>query len=156
MCSNKPMHSKLSWTKPCRHSHIKDPAVLTHCCRSLHVFGFCLHSSMSNSHKSPVYPGLHTHALTLSQVSVPSSQHSHLFLQSGPHQPNSHSTILFNMKNKIKYEKNQQLTQKCIMPIQMCTDFITNINWRVQIKNVVNNVDVSSLRAQWQNGPYKN
>jgi len=32
-----------------------------------------------------------------------------------------------------------------------------NINWRyVQKKNVVNNVDMSSLRASWQNGPYKN
>jgi len=30
------------------------------------------------------------------------------------------------------------------------------INWRyVQIQNVVNNVDMSSLRAPWQNGPYK-
>ena len=26
----------------------------------------------------------------------------------------------------------------------------------VQRKNVVNNVDKSSLRAPWQNGPYKN
>jgi len=34
---------------------------------------------------------------------------------------------------------------------------INNINWRdVQIKNVANNVDMSSLRAPWQNGPYKN
>jgi len=32
-----------------------------------------------------------------------------------------------------------------------------NINWSdVQRKNVVNNVDLSSLRAPWQNGPYKN
>jgi len=32
-----------------------------------------------------------------------------------------------------------------------------NINWRdVQTKNVVNNVDMSCLRAPWQNGPYKN
>jgi len=32
-----------------------------------------------------------------------------------------------------------------------------NINWRyVQRKNVVNNVDMSSLRAPWQSGPYKN
>jgi len=32
-----------------------------------------------------------------------------------------------------------------------------NINWRdVQSKNVVNNVDMSSLRAPWKNGPYKN
>jgi len=32
-----------------------------------------------------------------------------------------------------------------------------NKNWRdVQTKNVVNNVDMSYLRAQWQNGPYKN
>jgi len=31
------------------------------------------------------------------------------------------------------------------------------INWRdVQIKNVVNNVDMPSLRAPWQNDPYKN
>ena len=34
---------------------------------------------------------------------------------------------------------------------------IYNINWRdVQIKNVVNSVDMSSLRASWQNGPYNN
>ena len=33
----------------------------------------------------------------------------------------------------------------------------TNINWRdVQTKNVANNVDMSCLRAPWQNGPYKN
>jgi len=32
-----------------------------------------------------------------------------------------------------------------------------NIKWRdVQTKNVVNNVDMSCLRAQWQNDPYKN
>jgi len=32
-----------------------------------------------------------------------------------------------------------------------------NINcWDVQRKNVVNNVDMSSLRTLWQNGPYKN
>jgi len=32
-----------------------------------------------------------------------------------------------------------------------------NINWRdVQTKNVANNVDMSCLRAPWQNGPYKN
>jgi len=32
-----------------------------------------------------------------------------------------------------------------------------NINWRdVQTKNVANNVDMSCLRASWQNGPYKN
>jgi len=32
-----------------------------------------------------------------------------------------------------------------------------NINWTdVQKKNVVNNVDMSSLRALWQNGSYKN
>jgi len=35
--------------------------------------------------------------------------------------------------------------------------WIININWRdVQTKNVVNNVDMSCLRAPWQNGPYKN
>ena len=34
---------------------------------------------------------------------------------------------------------------------------IFNINWRdVQTKNVANNVDMSCLRAPWQNGPYKN
>ena len=33
----------------------------------------------------------------------------------------------------------------------------TSINWRdVQTKNVANNVDMSCLRAPWQNGPYKN
>jgi len=35
--------------------------------------------------------------------------------------------------------------------------FRWNINWRdVQTKNVANNVDMSCLRAPWQNGPYKN
>ena len=39
----------------------------------------------------------------------------------------------------------------------MFNDTCTNINGRdVQRKNVVNNVDMSSLRAPWQNGPYKN
>jgi len=34
---------------------------------------------------------------------------------------------------------------------------IWNINWRdVKKKNVVNNVAMSSLRAPWQNGTYKN
>ena len=34
---------------------------------------------------------------------------------------------------------------------------IYHTNWReVQRKNIVNNVDRSSLRAQWQNGAYKN
>jgi len=34
---------------------------------------------------------------------------------------------------------------------------LSNINGRdVQRKNVVNNVDKSSLWAPWQNGPYKN
>jgi len=37
----------------------------------------------------------------------------------------------------------------CVLPNS------ANINWRdVQRKNVVNNVDMSSLRASWQNGPY--
>jgi len=32
-----------------------------------------------------------------------------------------------------------------------------NINWRdVQKKNAVNKVDMSSLKAAWQNGPYTN
>ena len=32
-----------------------------------------------------------------------------------------------------------------------------NINWRDgQRNNVVNDVDMSGLRAQWQNDPYKN
>jgi len=36
-------------------------------------------------------------------------------------------------------------------------ELVYNINWRdVQRKNVVNNVDMSNLRAPWQNGPYKN
>jgi len=36
-------------------------------------------------------------------------------------------------------------------------NMFTNINWRdVQRNNVVNNADRSSLRAPWQNGPYKN
>ena len=31
------------------------------------------------------------------------------------------------------------------------------INWRhIQRKNVVNNVDMSSFMAPWQNGPHKN
>jgi len=37
------------------------------------------------------------------------------------------------------------------------TNFFPNINWRhVQRKNDVNNVDISSLGAPWQNGPNKN
>ena len=39
----------------------------------------------------------------------------------------------------------------------LLTYSLPNINWRdVQTKNVVNNVDMSCLRAPWQNGPYKN
>jgi len=35
--------------------------------------------------------------------------------------------------------------------------YIININWRdVQRKNVVNNEGMSSLRAPWKNGLYKN
>jgi len=35
--------------------------------------------------------------------------------------------------------------------------WLVNINWRdVQTKNVANNVDMSCLRAPWQNCPYKN
>ena len=38
-----------------------------------------------------------------------------------------------------------------------CIDVLSIINWRdVQRKYVVNNVDMSSLRAPWQNGPYTN
>jgi len=34
---------------------------------------------------------------------------------------------------------------------------LNDINWRdVKRKNVVNDVDMSSLRAPWQNGPYEN
>ena len=42
--------------------------------------------------------------------------------------------------------------------IYVCAEaYIYNKNWRdVQIKNVVNNVDMSSLRAPWRNGTYKN
>ena len=43
-------------------------------------------------------------------------------------------------------------TKKWTMPYP----YNTCINWRdVQRKNVINNVDVSSIRAPWQNGPYK-
>jgi len=39
----------------------------------------------------------------------------------------------------------------------IASDTVVNINWwDVQTKNVVNNVDMSSVRAPWQNGPYKN
>ena len=43
--------------------------------------------------------------------------------------------------------------------IQVFTNMsnVVNINYRRNVqKNVVNNVDKSSLRAPWQNGPYKN
>ena len=46
--------------------------------------------------------------------------------------------IIYGRGNQIKFAKSY------------------NINWRdVQTKNVVNNVDMSCLRAPWQNGPYK-
>ena len=40
--------------------------------------------------------------------------------------------------------------------MHLCNHIATKIiNWRdVHRKNVVNNVDTSSLRAPWQNGPY--
>ena len=45
-------------------------------------------------------------------------------------------------------------TKESLLSIRNNTD---NINWKdVQTKNVVNNVDMSCLRAPWQNGPYKN
>jgi len=41
------------------------------------------------------------------------------------------------------------------MFIKKCCKLIEYINWRdVQRKNVVNNVDMSRLRAPWQNGSY--
>jgi len=34
---------------------------------------------------------------------------------------------------------------------------LSNINWRdVQRQNVLNNLEMSILRAPWQNGPYEN
>ena len=47
--------------------------------------------------------------------------------------------------------------QVCLIETNMYTKFGVNIIWRdAQRKNVVNNVDMSSLRAPWQNSPYKN
>jgi len=54
------------------------------------------------------------------------------------------------------YLQVQQWKGNAMDPLQWGWE-MDNINWRdVQIKNVVNNVDMSSLRAPWQNGPYKN
>jgi len=48
--------------------------------------------------------------------------------------------------------------EKLTKPTKINKDLLmTNINWRdVKIKNVVHKVDMSSLRAPWQTGPYKN
>jgi len=46
----------------------------------------------------------------------------------------------------VKLNKNNKQTTKCV-----------HINLRdVKRKNIVTNVDMSSLRAPWQNGSYKN
>ena len=57
------------------------------------------------------------------------------------------------------YKQLRFLILAKIYPVtSQCLDEIrSNINWRdVHIKNVVNNVDISSLRAPWQNRPYTN
>jgi len=122
-----PLHSSYSClkTKPCRHLQRCDPAVFIHCCLSPQMLGFCSHSSMSTSQEFPVYPGLHTHPLTLSQVDVPSSLHSHLFLQSTPHKPNAHST------NRIR--KVCTCTSSCIVWYNVIT---CNILRRVLLKTI--------------------
>jgi len=66
------------------------------------------------------------------------------------------STIMFytriNVFTDAYYKQNNTNISKIssnILP-KVC-------NWRdVQRNNVLNNVDTSSLRAPWQNGPYKN
>ena len=48
------------------------------------------------------------------------------------------------------------IAKECILRLILSL-YIYNINGGdVQRKNVVNNVDKSSLWAPWQNGPYKN
>jgi len=52
-----------------------------------------------------------------------------------------------------------EVRNKClVLKTAVLFDYnIVNVNGRdVQRKNVVNNVDKSSLWAPWQNGPYKN
>jgi len=60
--------------------------------------------------------------------------------------------IAHNQTKRIETETFRYVVRHCLTTN---TAFF-NTNWRdVQIKNVVNNVDMSSLRAPWQNGPYK-
>jgi len=86
-----PMHTCLLLTKPCWHTQRYEPIVFTHSCLSPQMFGLCSHSSTSTAQEIPVYPGLHTHPLTLSQVTEPSSLQSHILVQSAPHTPIAHS-----------------------------------------------------------------
>jgi len=69
----------------------------------------------------------------------------------------------WGLKNNMWVSGNSTLPRKWQQPYcfgglsEFCfLNFKPNIHWRdVQRKNVVNNVDISSLRAPWQNGPYK-
>ena len=68
----------------------------------------------------------------------------------------SNFILLITAKATGKVTKSRFLQTKVTVLFKTLLWF-PNINWRdVQIKNVVNNVDMSSLRAPWQNGPYKN
>jgi len=54
--------------------------------------------------------------------------------------------------------KNKNIIIVKSFTLHMSNCFLNNyyINWRdVQSKNGVNNIDMSSLRTPWQNGPYK-
>jgi len=58
--------------------------------------------------------------------------------------------VYFHSVRNIPQERKRLL----IIIFNVC---VHNCKWRqVQRKNVVNNVDMSSLRAPWQNDPYKN
>jgi len=58
-------------------------------------------------------------------------------------------------KNNGVWHANRDSSLRCVYMSLRVTVWTNNINWRdVQRKNVVNNVDKSSLRAPWQNGPY--
>ena len=71
--------------------------------------------------------------------------------------------IQFQLKDKelgFYYEWNLLFIMnidQLLSSIILSSVMLININWRdIKRKNVVHIVDMSSLRAPWQNGPYKN
>jgi len=73
------------------------------------------------------------------------------------------STVLRRRSAATPSQGSPPTTCSCVKTFErICCHFTSkprayNINWRdVQTKNVANNVDISCLRAPWQNGPYKN